>query len=1370
MTRAWLAAKLSRRGSSPGKRGVRNRHRTSQLGVECLEGRRVLAGTALPVLENILRPPLARFGSNDKPEEFATVGGRLFFTAHSSAQGTELWAVDQGKPDASLVADIVSGTGSSFPRYLAQGRSRLFFVANDAQGEGVWQTDGTTAGTVRISTLPRAVTSIGKPVVIDGDRIVVAVSELVNGATVTSLWVMDGTTNGTQRLTAASFVRVSFDKPTVRGGYVYFSAATKFSSGGGGFWRGELWRTDGTPAGTIPVAAPSVSGSSPVSSTPPSQLTATDDGVYFVSDGPAIPFGDTGWQGGGADVWCYRDPDGTLVRVTDAKSDPRFHAYFHSLTPWKGRLFFAAQAEVVGLPWQMFVADGPTGEVSLLSTAPTEPSSLTAAADGVYFRVDTYDLSKGNLWRTDGTDAGTSRVAGSRWPTTSIALVNDTVYADSARRLARMAPDNSQLVELSQATVRFDPWSPMSGLGNGVYFWATGNSGFGIDTLYRYDLPASVPGSPSALQVVGGDGQVSVTWVAPSQDGGAAVTDYAVEYSSDGGSIWTSSIDGVSAATSATITGLANGTTYVFRVSAMNSVGRGAPSAISSPVTPVATVNGPPTDMLLSASSIAEGQAPASIVGVFSTTDQDVGDTFTYSLVSGAGSTDNALFTIVGNQLSTAVSFDYEARILLGNPSIRVRSTDKGGLWTEKVFTIVVTDINEVPTDIVLSATTVGDNQPAGTVVGSLLTRDADLNIRIIPLPVPAIFTYAFVAGAGDADNARFRLVRDGYRDVDELVTAAPLPAGTYSIRVRSTDPGGLWIEKTFTIVVASVNHAPAAVERTITFDGLAPDVDFREYLESGFVFTAPPGEVRITDAFSPGNNAAQPSFGFGQQMDSRLTLRAVDGRPFDLRRIDLQEATLTPEKYAVVVTGTHTDGSVVSHTLSLDGVAGGQRFPLPRGSWGFVMVPGTGIAECVWIPGFTDLVSVTIREATTNSFAIDIVQADNIVVELSAIGLSATVIQENQAAGAVVGTLSTTDADAGDSHAYSLVAGDGSADNAAFRIVGSQLQAVTPFDFESKRNYSIRVRSTDAGGLFAERSFTVVVSDVVEVPGPPMNVQGTAGDAEVRLSWTAPTFDGGAPISDYVIQYRTANDSSWTTLRRGPSTATTATVTGLVNGASYVFRVAASNAAGIGIPCMGLSAVEPRPMPGMPMGLAAVPGNGRVTLAWMAPAVGGGSPVVDYVIQFSSNSGLTWTTFADRRSASRSTVVTGLANGVGYVLRVAAVNAAGRGPFSAPSATVVPATFPGVPTGLAGTPGNRLARLTWAAPAFDGGRPITAYIIEMSSNSGRTWRQYATTTTTSVTVAGLTNGVSYVFRVVAVNSIGRGGATSRFALVRPRA
>jgi Ca2+-binding RTX toxin-like protein len=131
----------------------------------------------------------------------------------------------------------------------------------------------------------------------------------------------------------------------------------------------------------------------------------------------------------------------------------------------------------------------------------------------------------------------------------------------------------------------------------------------GSSSLVAPAAATSVPGVPSGVVGVSGDGVVSVSWSTPASGGGLAVTGYVVEYSGDGGASWSVMTGEAIASTSVTVGGLSNGVSYVFRVSAVNSAGTGPVSVVSAMVAPKAggcTIFGTPDDDVLVGTSGAD--------------------------------------------------------------------------------------------------------------------------------------------------------------------------------------------------------------------------------------------------------------------------------------------------------------------------------------------------------------------------------------------------------------------------------------------------------------------------------------------------------------------------------------------------------------------------------------------------------------------------------------------------------------------------------------------------------------------------------------------------------------------------------------------
>ena len=105
--------------------------------------------------------------------------------------------------------------------------------------------------------------------------------------------------------------------------------------------------------------------------------------------------------------------------------------------------------------------------------------------------------------------------------------------------------------------------------------------------------------------------------------------------------------------------------------------------------------------------------------------------------------------------------------------------------------------------------------------------------------------------------------------------------------------------------------------------------------------------------------------------------------------------------------------------------------------------------------------------------------------------------------------------------------------------------------------------------------------------------------------------------------------------------------------------------------------------------------GNTTALVSWTAPVILGSPAFHDYVIQYSGDSGSTWTTFSDTVSTGTSVTVTGLTNGTAYVFRVAAVNLVATGPYSINSNSVTP-LFGKVPTPIIGDIAETTSTIQW--------------------------------------------------------------------------
>ena len=207
-------------------------------------------------------------------------------------------------------------------------------------------------------------------------------------------------------------------------------------------------------------------------------------------------------------------------------------------------------------------------------------------------------------------------------------------------------------------------------------------------------------------------------------------------------------------------------------------------------------------------------------------------------------------------------------------------------------------------------------------------------------------------------------------------------------------------------------------------------------------------------------------------------------------------------------------------------------------------------------------------------------------------------------------------------------------------------------------------------------------------VPSAPRSVGVLNGNAQLLVTWLAPVSTGGSPITDYLVKYWKSGATGWTNFVHPVSAATSLTVTGLTNDTSYVIKVIARNAVGISPPSANSAPATPAAtVPGAPTAVVAVSGNAELPVSWIAPAITGGSPITDYLVNYSSDSGSTWTNFVHHVSTATFLTVTGLTNDTSYVIKVFARNAVGISPPSANSA-------PGKPSLLCNPPINTAREL----------------------------------------------------------------------------
>ncbi len=858
-------------------------------------------------------------------------------------------------------------------------------------------------------------------------------------------------------------------------------------------------------------------------------------------------------------------------------------------------------------------------------------------------------------------------------------------------------------------------------LTNGVSytFTVTATNGSGtsaVSTPSNSVMPTgapTAPGAPTTVTATGGNTTASVSFTTPASDGGSAILDYTV----------TSTPSGITATLASgpiTVSGLTNGTAYTFAVTARNAIGSSVASAASNSVTPAAAppvAPGAPTIGTATpgnSSATVTFTAPASNGGSaildYTATATDGVSTFTQVLPGPTA----APITVNGLTNGTAYTLTVRARNVVGTGSASAPSN-----------TVTPASLPGAPTAV----SAVGGNASATVSFAAPASNGGSpiINYKVTASP----------GGANITGNSTMLTVLGLTNGTAYTFTVVAINAiGTGPASSPASNP----------VTPATVPNAPTIIsasagDQTATVNFNAPAVNGGSPVTS-YTVTSNPAGGTISGPASP-----LTVTGLTNGVAYTFTVTATNAVGTGAASTPTSSVTPATVPNAPAVGAVIAGNASVSVSFTPPAFNGGR----PISGYTVTSNPGNlvgaGITSPITVSGLTNGQAYTFTVTATNSLGVGLPSAASVSATPQATLPGAPTI----GTAAVVGQTQTANV------TFSAPASNGGSPITRYDVTSSP-GGLTNFGASSPITvagltygvaYTFAVTATNIAGTGVASATSNSVTPAT-VPSAPTIGAATAGNGMASVTFTAPASNGGSAILTYTA---TSTPSGIT----ATGTTSPLVLTGLTNGTAYTFTVLANNVLGAGALSAASNSVTPQAVaPNAPSIGTATAGNQFADVTFTAPNNNGGSVILDYTVTASpGGQSVTGTTSPLR--------VLSLTNGTSYTFTVVARNIIGSSVSSGPSNGVIPATAPGAPTIGTATPGFASATVSFAAPASNGGRPITSYTVV--ANPGGI---AASGAASPLTVSGLTAGVSYTFTVLANNGVANSPPSAASNAVTP--